>query len=38
MHVTYSLNPETQKRNEEAVVNMLNILKDSGKLIRITEP
>ena len=37
MHVTYSLNPETQKRNEEAVVNMLNILKDSGKLIRITE-
>lgn len=37
MHVTYSLNPETQKKNEDAVVNMLNILKESGKLIRITE-
>lgn len=37
MHVTYSLNPETQKKNEEAVVNMLNILANSGKLIRITE-
>lgn len=37
MHVSYSMNPETQKKNEEAVVNMLNILAKSGKLIRITE-
>lgn len=37
MHVSYSMNPETQKKNEEAVVNMMNILAKSGKLIRITE-
>lgn len=37
MHVTYSLNAEKQAKNEAAVVNMLNILRDSGKLIRITE-
>ena len=37
MHVSYSMNPDTQRRNEEAVVNMLKILANSGKLIRITE-
>lgn len=37
MHVTYCLNPEEQAKNEEAIVNMLNILANSGKLIRITE-
>lgn len=37
MHVTYSMNPETQKRNEEAYVNMLQKLAATGKLIRISE-
>lgn len=37
MHVTYSLDPATQKRNEDAYVNMLNLLAASGKLIRISE-
>lgn len=37
MHVSYSCNASEQKRREEAVVNMLKILADSGKLIRITE-
>lgn len=37
MHVTYSMNPETQKKNEAAVVNMLNLLKATGKLIKISE-
>ncbi len=37
MHVTYSLNKDTQDKNKEAVENMFKILKESGKLIRITE-
>ncbi|MDE6786748.1 MAG: endo-1,4-beta-xylanase [Muribaculaceae bacterium] len=37
MHVSYSCNPTEQKRREDAVVNMLNILANSGKLVRITE-
>ena len=37
MHVSYSCNPETQARNEAAVENMMKILANSGKLIRITE-
>lgn len=37
MHVTYSLNPATQKRNEDAYVNMLKLLAASGKLVRISE-
>lgn len=37
MHVSCSLDPQEQARREEAVVNMLNILAQSGKLIRITE-
>ncbi len=37
MHVTYSCNPEEQARREAGVVRMLEILANSGKLIRITE-
>ncbi len=37
MHVTYALNPEAQKRNEEGVVEMFKLLAATGKLIRITE-
>ena len=37
MHVTYCLNAEEQAKNEAAIVNMFNILANSGKLIRITE-
>lgn len=37
MHVTLSLDPETQQRNEEAVVSMLEKLAATGKLIRISE-
>ena len=37
MHVSYSCDPTEQQRRENAVVNMLKILADSGKLIRITE-
>ncbi len=37
MHVTYCLNAADQAKNEEAIVNMFNILAASGKLIRITE-
>ncbi len=37
MHISFSCNPEEQERRENAVVNMLNILANSGKLVRITE-
>lgn len=37
MHVTYSMNPETQKANEDAYVNMLQLLAGTGKLIRLSE-
>ena len=37
MHVSYSCNPTEQKKREDAVVNMLKILAESGKLIRLTE-
>ena len=37
MHVTYSLKPETQQKNEEAVVKMFQLLAASGKLIKISE-
>ncbi len=37
MHVTYSMNKETQAKNQEAVTNMLNLLAKTGKLIRISE-
>lgn len=37
MHISYSLNPETQKSKEEHIVNMFRLLAESGKLVRITE-
>lgn len=37
MHVTCSMDPATQKKNEEAYVNMLNRMVDSHKLVRISE-
>lgn len=37
MHVTYSENPETQAENERGVVEMFELLKSSGKLIKISE-
>ena len=37
MHVTCSLNPATQKRNEDAVVNQFKLLAATGKLIKISE-
>lgn len=39
MHVTCSMNPATQKKNEEAYVNMLNkmVASGKGKLVRISE-
>jgi GH35 family endo-1,4-beta-xylanase len=36
MHVTCSLNPDTQKSNENKVTDMFNALKATGKLIRIS--
>ena len=37
MHVTYSLDADKQKQNEEGVIGMLELLKETGKLIKITE-
>ena len=37
MHVTCSLNPITQKQNEDAVVNQFKLLAATGKLIKISE-
>lgn len=37
MHVTCSMDPAKQKKNEEAYVNMLNRMVASGKLVRISE-
>lgn len=37
MHVSYSLNPTTQKSKEEHIVKMYQLLASSGKLVRITE-
>lgn len=37
MHVSCSLNPETQQKNEDAVVNMFNLLAQTGKQIKISE-
>ena len=36
MHVTYSMSPSTQKLNEDGIVEMFNLLKETGKLIRIS--
>lgn len=37
MHITYSLNQTEQEKIEKGVVNMLEAMKKTGKLIRITE-
>lgn len=37
MHVTYNMDPAKQKKNEEAYVNMLHLMVDSHKLVRISE-
>lgn len=37
MHVTCSMDPAKQKENEEAYVNMLNLMVGSQKLVRVSE-
>lgn len=37
MHVSYILNEADQKKQEESIVNMFELLATSGKLIKITE-
>ena len=37
MHVTCSMDPAKQKKNEEAYENMLRLMVDSHKLVRISE-
>lgn len=37
MHVTCSMDPVEQKKREDAYVNMLNLMVDSHKLVRISE-
>ena len=37
MHVSYNMNPEAQKKQEEHIVKMYQLLASSGKLIRVTE-
>ncbi|MDN0052236.1 endo-1,4-beta-xylanase [Bacteroides caecigallinarum] len=37
MHVSYILNEADQKAQEDAIVNMFNILAESGKLVKISE-
>lgn len=37
MHVTCSMDPAKQKKNEDAYVNMLNLMVGSHKLVRISE-
>lgn len=37
MHITCSMDPAKQKENEEAYVNMLNLMVDSHMLVRISE-
>lgn len=37
MHVSYSMNPATQQKNEECVERMFQLLAASGKLIKISE-
>ncbi len=37
MHVTCSMDPAKQKENEEAYVNMLNLMVSTGRLVRISE-
>lgn len=37
MHISYYLNPETQKSKEDHIVKMFELMAASGKLCRITE-
>lgn len=37
MHVSYNMNPEAQKNQEEHIVKMYQLLASSGKLVRVTE-
>ena len=37
MHVTYILNPTDQKAQEDAIVNMFQLMAATGKLIKISE-
>lgn len=37
MHVTYSLDPVQQAKNEAGIVEMFRLLKETGKLVRISE-
>ena len=37
MHVSYILNEAEQKAQEDAIVNMFNILAETGKLVKISE-
>ncbi len=37
MHVSYILNEADQKAQEDAIVNMFNILAETGKLVKISE-
>lgn len=37
MHISYNENADKQKKQEECVVNMLKIMSESGKLVRISE-
>ncbi|MGQ1891983.1 endo-1,4-beta-xylanase [Thermophagus sp. OGC60D27] len=37
MHVSYHMNPETQASKEEHIVQMYELLAETGKLVKITE-
>jgi len=37
MHVSYYMNPTTQKSKEDYIVKMFELLKESGKLVKISE-
>nr|WP_320060243.1 endo-1,4-beta-xylanase [uncultured Bacteroides sp.] len=37
MHVSYYMNPTTQKSKEDHIVKMYELLKESGKLVKISE-
>lgn len=37
MHVSYYMNSTTQKSKEDHIVKMFNLLKESGKLVKISE-
>ncbi len=37
MHVTYNMNPDAQKKQEDRIVEMFKLLASSGKLIRVSE-